>query len=77
MVIVFGNGKTLVTNPKTASADGELCCMATSLRLSLLNNVTRRIEVEIDRTTGEYRGKAHEKNWGPNETPRYPYLCGI
>ncbi len=61
MVIVVGHGKTRVTNVNTASAEGELRYMTTSPRLSRLNNVTRRIEVEIDRATGEYRGKAYEK----------------
>ncbi len=62
MVVVLGNGETRVTNANTASAEGELRYMTTSPRLSWLNNATRRIEVEIDRTTGEYRGKAYEKN---------------
>ncbi len=62
MVIVLGNGKTWATSSNAASAEGELRYMTTSPRLSRLNNVTRRIEVEIDRATGEYRGKAYEKN---------------
>ncbi len=62
MVIVTGNGKTRPTSAKTATAEGELRYMTTSSRLSRLNNATRRIEVEIDRATGEYRGKAYEKN---------------
>ncbi len=62
LVFVFGNGKTRTTSANTASIEGELRYMTTSPRLSRLNNATRRIEAELNRATGEYRGKAYEKN---------------